>query len=524
MTDTPAQDPILRAAALATLVLAPLIGGCGEPGSSTDQARPSVEATLTRERVAVLFSKEEYRAALEEISPLIEGESPAVVDLITAAQVTLKTQDLEGSIALVARALEAAPDDPGANYLQARLASYDPDRMEEVPALYDRVLELAPGDPPSKLGLARALLGLEEDLDRAVGALDEVVALGIELGLQWYVTAVYQRYRYTAAYEDDEQELRSWDSLWTSLREKGFKPTNDVELDQGLLARVTPPAPFGSFPTRPAVAPEFGAPRTIAPSTVAPLGDDVSALEIRDLDGDRTLDLITVADGSLAVHLRDGSDDSSLETTELAASGITGPVRALDLNQRLSGDTLDVLAAAGDRLVLFEQSDDDEGPRWTLSPVPLPAFEGEIRDLETVDFDHDGDLDLLVVGAFGARLLRNDGAGALVDKDGNVQPRGAWRDASEAASLPAGDFGWCAAEDLDGDNDVDLLFGGAGGHPPHGLPAARALRGPESERPRWSDPPPGAHRGGPRRRWPPGPARPRGRRFALVPPHGRGDL
>ncbi len=462
MTDTPAQDPILRAAALATLVLAPLIGGCGEPGSSTDQARPSVEATLTRERVAVLFSKEEYRAALEEISPLIEGESPAVVDLITAAQVTLKTQDLEGSIALVARALEAAPDDPGANYLQARLASYDPDRMEEVPALYDRVLELAPGDPPSKLGLARALLGLEEDLDRAVGALDEVVALGIELGLQWYVTAVYQRYRYTAAYEDDEQELRSWDSLWTSLREKGFKPTNDVELDQGLLARVTPPAPFGSFPTRPAVAPEFGAPRTIAPSTVAPLGDDVSALEIRDLDGDRTLDLITVADGSLAVHLRDGSDDSSLETTELAASGITGPVRALDLNQRLSGDTLDVLAAAGDRLVLFEQSDDDEGPRWTLSPVPLPAFEGEIRDLETVDFDHDGDLDLLVVGAFGARLLRNDGAGALVDKDGNVQPRGAWRDASEAASLPAGDFGWCAAEDLDGDNDVDLLFGGAG--------------------------------------------------------------
>ena len=112
--------------------------------------------------------------------------------------------------------------------------------------------------------------------------------------------------------------------------------------------------------------------------------------------------------------------------------------------------------------MLFEQSDDDEGPRWTLSPVPLPAFEGEIRDLETVDFDHDGDLDLLVVGAFGARLLRNDGAGALVDKDGNVQPRGAWRDASEAASLPAGDFGWCAAEDLDGDNDVDLLFGGAG--------------------------------------------------------------
>ena len=54
-------------------------------------------------------------------------------------------------------------------------------------------------------------------------------------------------------------------------------------------------------------------------------------------------------------------------------------------------------------------------------------------------------------------------AGALVDKDGNVQPRGAWRDAGEAATLPEGAFDWCAVEDLDGDNDVDLIFGGAGG-------------------------------------------------------------
>lgn len=445
-------------AALAVFAFAPLLGGCGETGAGEDAARPTVEGTLIRERVAVLFSDEEYGRALEEISPLINGPSPEVGDLVVAAQATLKTGDFEGAMALVARALEAAPDDPGANYLQARLVSYDPDRMEEVPALYERVLELAPGDPPSKLGLARALLGLEEDLDRAEEALDEVVALGIELGLQWYVTAVYQRYRYTAAYGEDEEELRAWDSLWTSLREKGFKSTNDVELDQGLLARVTPPAPFGSFPAAPAAAPTFGEARTIAP-----LGPGVTDLEIRDLDGDRTLDLVTVQDGALVVHLRDGGDDSELESTPLAASGVTGPIRALDLNQRLSGDTLDVVAGAGDRLLLFEQSDADEGPRWAASPVALPSFKGEIRDLETVDFDHDGDLDLLVVGTFGARLLSNDGAGALVDKDGNVQPRGAWRDASEAATLPEGAFDWCAVEDLDGDNDVDLLFGGAGG-------------------------------------------------------------
>ena len=456
MNVTPAQATLASVTALAILVLAPLLGGCNDPDSSPGQARPSVEGTLIRERVAVLFAKEEYSEALAELDPLIGGQSAEVGDLVMAAQVVLKTGDFEGAMALIERALEGAPDDPGANYLRAQLVSYDPGRMEEVPALYDRVLQLSPGDPPSKLGLARSLFGLEEDLDRAVAALDEVVALGIELGLQWYVTAVYQRYRFTAAYGEDEEELRSWESLWASLRDKGFKSTNDVELDQGLLARVTPPAPFGSFPTNPASALEFSAPRL-----VAPLGPGVTELEIRDLDGDRTLDLIAVDKGALAVHLRDGSDAAKLETFQLAAAGITGPVRALDLNQRLSGDTLDVVAAAGDRLVLFEQSDEPDGPRWAPSPVELPELGGEIRDFETVDFDHDGDLDLLVVGAFGARLLRNDGAGALVDKDGNVQPRGAWRDASEGASLPAGDFDWCTVEDFDGDNDVDLLFGGS---------------------------------------------------------------
>ena len=440
--------PVLLGAATLTLV------ACGGEQGTEAADRPTVEATLTRERVAVLFAEEEYGAALQEIAPLIDGEDAEVGDLVNAAQSTLKVGDFEGAMALVERALEAAPDDPGASYLKAQLVSYDPDRLEEVPALFERVLELAPGDPPSKLGLARALLALEEDLEKAVGALDEVVALGIERGLQWYVTAVYQRYRYTAVYEDEE-ELRTWESLWSSLRDKGFKPTNDVELDQGLLARVTPPAPFGSFPGASPVDLDFSESRT-----VAPLPATADALHMRDLDGDRTLDLVTVVDGALAVHLRDGGDPTALSTTVLQGEGVTGPVRCLDLNQRLSGDSLDVVAAAGDRLVLFEQSDDAEAPGWAPSPVALPAFDGPIHDLETVDFDHDGDLDLLVVGAFGARLLSNDGAGALVNKDGTEQPRGQWRDVSAAATLPAGSFRWCTVEDFDGDNDVDLMFGG----------------------------------------------------------------
>jgi hypothetical protein len=64
-----------------------------------------------------------------------------------------------------------------------------------------------------------------------------------------------------------------------------------------------------------------------------------------------------------------------------------------------------------------------------------------------VDYDHDGDVDLLLVGSFGARIWRNDG-GTFVD--------------ASAASLANRAFDWAVAEDFDGDNDVDLLLGSVG--------------------------------------------------------------
>ena len=145
--------------------------------------------------------------------------------------------------------------------------------------------------------------------------------------------------------------------------------------------------------------------------------------------------------------------------------GDVAAVVALDLNQARGGDTLDlaVLTRAG-QLVILEQRDDVGAPvTFEPAPVAVPALGSEGADLAVVDFDHDGDLDLLAVGAGGALLLRNDGAGVLRDPKTQVElPRGAWTDASAEAGLPGGAFTWCAIEDLDGDQDVDLLLGGAG--------------------------------------------------------------
>jgi hypothetical protein len=64
-----------------------------------------------------------------------------------------------------------------------------------------------------------------------------------------------------------------------------------------------------------------------------------------------------------------------------------------------------------------------------------------------LDYDHDGDVDLLVTSPSGPRLLRNDG----------VEGSGGFADATAEAGLPGGDYR-AFSEDVDRDNDVDLLL------------------------------------------------------------------
>ena len=74
---------------------------------------------------------------------------------------------------------------------------------------------------------------------------------------------------------------------------------------------------------------------------------------------------------------------------------------------------------------------------WSELEALKIILPGIVHDASAVDFDHDGDLDILCVGDFGARLYRNDGAD-------EPESGGAFNDASEAAKLPTeGAWRWC---------------------------------------------------------------------------------
>ncbi|MEZ6015315.1 MAG: FG-GAP-like repeat-containing protein [Planctomycetota bacterium] len=434
----------------------------GPGAASGDDAARDARDVVVRERIAAAFAKEDMKAAQAALTPLVERPTPAVRDLVWMAQVKMRMTDYEAAEALARKAIELAPKDPAAQYTFGRVRygqGYPEEVFEDARKAYEATLAAAPGDLAAKLELGRVILDIEGEAgaERARALNDEVLAIGLENATNWYVTAAYRRYRIAFDY-GDEEEARTYQALWTSLETSGFEALKDHELDQGTAARVTPPPSLGTFPATPPTLPTYGAPATFLPELGAASGA-ARALEVRDVNGDRRPDVIGVDARGVFLALQAKGAWSLMRVYD----GDVAAARALDLNQERGGDTLDLAILLRDgALVVLEQGDEvGAAVAFTPSPVPAPALGFAGADLAVADFDHDGDLDLFAVGEGGARLWRNDGAGVRRDeKTSEELPRGVWADATEGAGMPTSPLTWCAIDDFDADQDIDLMCGG----------------------------------------------------------------
>jgi hypothetical protein len=435
-----------------------------EPASSSGTrtaSRQDAGDTVLRERAIGTFivDRSAPEAALAVLEPLLGRDKVEPDDLLLAASLALQGSDFDRSALLVDRATTAGSTRPAAEYLRARLAHFDGLLELEIDHLQN-ALAGAPDDPATKLCLATALLqsdGGEAAFERAEGILLEVLELGSDNGSPWYTGAVYQLLR-AATLRDDQEQRRAYGDLFQSLERRGFNAPKAGALNEGLLARIVPARPTGTATPAPAkITFQSGPP--VVPSLAGS-----TALALEDLDGDHRPDIVASGPNGLLVTTWRADE---LEPHTLL-EGEVRLARAFDLHN--DGDSLDILYAIGPTLGILEQN---APGTFTPTPLALPTLPAEPADQVLVDFDHDGDLDILVVGPFGARLLRNDGAARLLDTSGNEYPRGAFTDVTQEAGLAQeAAFAWCTTEDFDADQDVDLLLGG-----PDALLLASNLRG-----------------------------------------------
>jgi hypothetical protein len=488
--------PLLTSALLlvsATL----LVAACRREAPAPDPAA-AVAAQVARERAASMFAQDRLRAALEAIQPLLAVKQPDPQDRLRAAIIHLALNDRDPALAELQAAAKVLDDSPALHFNLGRLY-FDSGEGEQALVELERAHDLAPDDIPTKLRLAQALADRVYDASEAeaerltAAALEHYQALrerGVEFAGSWFLP-ILQQYANLLMRSDQVEAADALFAERDELLARGITNPSSTDLQRGNFGRLDIPRPTGSR------APTLAAPTPTAGAEIRSEGPVRQlarvALEERwhPLSGDRLTDKRGLPEGRDPASVVLDFAPSAPETLwidgrglvaqraggrqEVLVPGAVEAFAALDLGEDkrtrevLEGQLPDGRAFIKDhvlftdaelavvqdgRLRLFSRPDYwESGPYEQRLELDLPLA-GPTRDLCAWDYDHDGDLDLALCGAYGARFLRNDG----------VDGSGTFADDSASFGIPAGfECRWLLPEDLDSDQDVDLLIGGPSG-------------------------------------------------------------
>lgn len=171
-------------------------------------------------------------------------------------------------------------------------------------------------------------------------------------------------------------------------------------------------------------------------------------LQLADFDGDGNLDAcVTCADADvIQVHLGVG-DGTFQAPIEFASAGQPAALAVADLNGDGLLDQLNTRDNAGVIEVRMGISTGILGPPSSIASETVGIWDDMVEELEVVDFDGDGNLDLLVASRVGPNLYRGDGTGAFGPPE-TVTP-------FEAEVLTRVRFD---VADRDGDGDLDFAI------------------------------------------------------------------
>lgn len=180
---------------------------------------------------------------------------------------------------------------------------------------------------------------------------------------------------------------------------------------------------------------------TVAAGAVNGGNGDNEDVRLRRIDGDNSLDMLTVHEDD-AVHallINDGNGVFADMSALIPVNSIANATELIDLN----GDQrLDILLGnRGTNLVLLQQPDGSFVDDTANRPIGTQVT----QDLLLLDIDGDTDMDLFVANETDNRLFVNDGNGFFTDES--------------AARLPGGDGETREADaaDVDNDGDIDVI-------------------------------------------------------------------
>jgi hypothetical protein len=453
-------------ACVAVAVACSFEAGCKREGAggTASQAGGGVELKVAREVGAGWFGEEKWEEAHQELTRVAADPGATAQDLVNLACVKLHrfgddatkvAAEIEGARKLCEQALVKDPKCAAADYILG-LISYERDLKPAVAKeQFAKAVEFAPEDLPARIRYAEALAEAG-DADAAIEQYEVVHKRGLEFAGGYYKPAIYKLARLLKMRKkgDDLKVAAELTKEHTQLGRDGAPEAQQDDLRYGNLARVRipPPAP------RPGAAPK-SVPAVrfeLAGAPLLPEAGAIVSLDAADLNGDGCDDVVALGANGLWVALGNGKGKAGFTAREVtgAKGRITGTRVAAVHVENESGPSLLVVGPSG--LTLLSP---DAEKLFRDESGQLPAITG-VNDLQAVDYDHEGHLDLLFATAKGVRLVRNDGVPVdqtTREREGPIH----FTDVSEATGMPQVACDWVAIEDFDADQDIDFIVGGA---------------------------------------------------------------
>ncbi len=412
---------------------------------SAQRPAPPREDAYRANNLGVAYLEQyNYDKASAQFRHALEIEPTLTMARVNLAIALLYTPDLEGATREAKAALQQKEDEPHAHYVLGLIARSE-NRVDDGIAEFKRVLVIDAHDVGALVNLGQLLMQRREYA--------EAVTLFRRAAEQepFHVTATYNL-AVALTRSGQTEEGQRMTQQFQKLRESGYGTTfANAYLEQGryaeaivstgaepeLVNSATPEVTFAPITT-------INAASASAANGAAEAGGGVT---LADLDGDGDLDLIDVSPSRVRLFRNDNGTFTDV-TAQTGIGQLTAPAVPI---AAIAGDydndeKTDIFVLGNGANALYRQT-----APWKFEDVTAKsgvstgaAISGAHPSAALVDVDHDGDLDLFLVGNV---LLRNNGDGTFTDITAT---------AKVAQSITHGVA--IAPTDYDNRRDVDLLL------------------------------------------------------------------
>ena len=442
---------VLTAALLLGLAAATLALQPQEKSSRTDREK-AVEAIRLNNLGVAYMNQRRSEAALKNFEQAYALDPNLLAAHLNAGIALLDAQRLEPAQQALLKATEQRPNSARA-WFNLGLLYRKLDETEQARAAFGRVAQLDPNDADTHYFLG-ALHQSARQLDLAIASYRRALELNpYHASAQFGLAGAYQRLG------NSEEARKYLDRFQKLTQEKLGAPIGTTYGDQGkysLAEDARLPAGAAAAPIAVTFVPvpgaESGLP-SVHDGKPEP-GSRRSGGCFFDYDNDGRADLLLMSDApnhkvglyrNVSGRFTDASAGSHLDIPGRAFSCVAGDYD--------NDGWTDVVIALESGLRLFRNQGDGTFRDMTEASG-LRAATGPAFAVTLLDYDHDGDLDLLVTALAGApRLWRNNGNGTFID--------------TSSATIPGevADAQVSTVTDFDNDRAVDLIVTRAQGAP-----------------------------------------------------------